>query len=639
MNDLERDLRDLLETRSREGTVPSTPAPAVLRRARRRQVGTVLTAAVGTAAVVVGAVVGLRAVNASNPEPRPGGVPTIDVGEDGIALPFAAITPPEGWTVLVPEGDMRIVQLTNFEPEFGTACFDEGAIELPPLGAILIVERFADGAEPTDPAWPVTLSEAGPEAPPCRGAQEETFGGPEVFSATWQEGTTRFVATAAFGGEAPDEVRELMTSAFGSMRVFPDEPLLEPLGDSPAIALDSSTTPIGTVTLYAYRDGFEGGTSWLGVAGPAGSGLTGAGSIGDEIPTGDESVTMILDAWGGVVWGDVAAVAERAELRTVEGVTFPAELIALPSDLLAEGHAAVWGVVEGETSDRVTTILYDTDGNVLNGIVPVGPRVTIATGTDPEGGPWELYLDVTSEGTGLGFGFEQGGGGGGCCLTPLEGDLRLDGFGSGGGEPSDITALASDAVARVVFEASSGATFEGGLYPVPDESLGIAQVALVIVPSGVEVAGDLIALDADGNELGREAVGDLGEPVGPTPEIDAVWSMLRQARDAVASWASEHDSSFKVFTLASLADSAQQIAWNVSGQGKPVPGEVSVRGVAPAGGSESTGWSGWKVVLVSITPDLEHTYCIAVNIDENGGGNYRYGTQDAASYEECRGGW
>jgi hypothetical protein len=32
-------------------------------------------------------------------------------------------------------------------------------------------------------------------------------------------------------------------------------------------------------------------------------------------------------------------------------------------------------------------------------------------------------------------------------------------------------------------------------------------------------------------------------------------------------------------------------------------------------------------------------FCIAINIDENGGGNYRYGTQDAATYEECRGGW
>jgi hypothetical protein len=49
------------------------------------------------------------------------------------------------------------------------------------------------------------------------------------------------------------------------------------------------------------------------------------------------------------------------------------------------------------------------------------------------------------------------------------------------------------------------------------------------------------------------------------------------------------------------------------------------------------------VVLVSATVGVQgsvgSTYCIAVNIDENGGGNFRYGTQRGASYEECRGGW
>ena len=78
--------------------------------------------------------------------------------------------------------------------------------------------------------------------------------------------------------------------------------------------------------------------------------------------------------------------------------------------------------------------------------------------------------------------------------------------------------------------------------------------------------------------------------------------------------------------------------WNAAGAREPVPNGVSIRGVAPAGGSELTGWSGWNVVLVSITPDLEHIYCVAVNIDEGGGENFRCGL-DASTYEECRGGW
>jgi hypothetical protein len=96
--------------------------------------------------------------------------------------------------------------------------------------------------------------------------------------------------------------------------------------------------------------------------------------------------------------------------------------------------------------------------------------------------------------------------------------------------------------------------------------------------------------------------------------------------------------------LKSLENEAQtsirEIAWNASGPGKPVPGEVSIRGVERAGGSELTGLSGWTVAIVSTTPPPNGlTYCIAVNIDEGGGGNFRYGTQDAASYSECRGGW
>jgi hypothetical protein len=95
----------------------------------------------------------------------------------------------------------------------------------------------------------------------------------------------------------------------------------------------------------------------------------------------------------------------------------------------------------------------------------------------------------------------------------------------------------------------------------------------------------------------------------------------------------------KTFTLDEAVSSVPDVPWNASGAGRPVQNEVSIRGVAPAGGSEPSGWSGWDLVLVSITPDLGQTYCLAVNIDENGGGNFRYGTQDAATYEECRGGW
>ena len=39
------------------------------------------------------------------------------------------------------------------------------------------------------------------------------------------------------------------------------------------------------------------------------------------------------------------------------------------------------------------------------------------------------------------------------------------------------------------------------------------------------------------------------------------------------------------------------------------------------------------------TGSIGQTYCIAVNVDDGGGGNFRYGLQDAGTYAECRGGW
>ena len=292
----------------------------------------------------------------------------------------------------------------------------------------------------------------------------------------------------------------------------------------------------------------------------------------------------------------------------------------------------MWGIAPG-ADDRATIVGYDADGNALgNPVLPAGPRVTIATGNDPDGGPWTLYLEPLADGTGIGFGFGSSGGGGGCCLKPLTSDFRLDGWGSGSNQPSDITALASDAVTRVEFEPANDDQIEGALYPVPDESLRVPQVALVIVPSDVQLEGDLVAYDADGHELGREFVGEIGEIGGPTPEIDAVWDLPPRSSRCGPEVGREPRRLVGDLHPGRGRQLGSGRALECLGAGRPVPNQVSIRGVAPAGGTELNGLSGWDVVLVSVTPDLGQTYCIAVNIDENGGGNFRYGTQDAATY-------
>jgi hypothetical protein len=646
MNDLEGDVREILNSKAREASISDEPTRAVVARARRRQLGTVITATLAAALLVAGSLIGLRSLLGADPaNQRPATPPVLPDAPDGfrpVALPQLSLAYPDDWSLVALQPDRtreRLLQLANFELGPGSGACEQGW-SLPQAGVLLEV-RLGALQDPL-PSWPTPLGVEPGAARPC--------GADRRLAASWEANGTAYSATGLFAADAVQADVDLLERAFETLTFPKAVPQTEELLGISNLVLESADSPVGPVVLYAFADleevVRERPSYWIGIAGPIGSGLSGASSIGRDVPIADESVTMTLDTWGGVVWGDVSSEAVRAELRTVEGLTFPADLLPLAQSIGLPSHQAVWGIIQGATADRVTTLLYNGQGTALNTYFPAGSRVPIATGTDPEGGPWELYLEPTNEGTGLGFGFTHHGGGGGCCLRPLKGDFRLDGWGSGGDEPSDITALGSEAVTRLEFEAASGERIEGALYAVPDASLGIPQVGLVIVPSSVALEGQLVAYGASGDELAREDVGDNPEPAGPTTEIDVVWDRLRRARDVVQEYEARHQGSLSGFdaTEARKIDpgigGAPGIRWN---DGSLASGDVSIRGVARAGGSELTGLSGWTVALVSATVgpngSVGAVYCIAVNIDENGGGNFRYGTQDAANYEECRGGW
>jgi hypothetical protein len=378
---------------------------------------------------------------------------------------------------------------------------------------------------------------------------------------------------------------------------------------------------LGPLALYVYAsDG-----RWLGVIGPPWFRL-GAAKVGMEPPEGDEDVTMVLGEYGGVVWGIASQAAVRAELFTVEGKTFPAELVALSESVGWRDIQAVWGVIEGETSDRVTTLLYDSDGSVLNPTYPLGPDVTIAEGTHPDGGPWRLYVKVSNDGAGLSFAFEEHGAGGGCCMRPLgKNDLYQLGF-SGSSDrsiPHDIEGLASTRVARVEYLHADGRVFEGDLYPIPDRFIGPASALLIFVPGDVPIDGEVVAYDASGTVLQRQELSRDGEPAGPTAEIDAVWKSLRAARDAVSRYLREAGTLVGM-TPEDMAALVPDVEFNASASA--VPNEVSLRGATER-----------EIALVSTTENGD-VYCIAVEATE-GGGNYGYGRQDAATPNECHGGW
>jgi hypothetical protein len=660
MNDLERELRTMFVRREHDTTDPPRTPPGLIRRTRTRQALIVTTSIATVVVVAIASLSVIRAVSRDDgvlPADDQIVLPDAPPGFGSAALPFASIAYPEDWYLLdtspllpmgvgrpyvVPSGP--VLQLANFDPDLphSPRCMVDPD-SLPEDGVLLTVGVMtpdeAEFANPPSGPWPVTLE-------PLPSNQDPVcVGGPRPRIAVWTAPNGLiYWANAGHGSDASQADIQAMQRAFASLAFPPtDQPQMSRMAafqsqGTPRAVLGTERIGSSVATLVAY---VELNTAlWVGVSGDDDGSCCLGGAFAPHSGSTVEPITSTISITpdGTLVYGVISPDVAEVELVTSNGDALPVSIADLPPSMGYEDRV-VWGIAPG-ADERATIVGYDADGDLIgNPILPAGPRVTIATGEDPEGGPWELYLEPTNDGTGLGFGFETGGGGGGCCLKPLNGDFRLDGWGTGGGEPSDITALASEAVTRVVFESASGVEVEGGVYPIPDESLGIPQVALVIVPSDVPLEGDLAAFDDDGNELGREVITqDEGEPPGPTPEIDAVWSLLRRARDAIGRWEAEHGHSLEGFSLEAAREAFPEIAWNASGVGKPVPGEVSIRGLAPAGGDELSGWSGWTLALVGATPNLQ-TYCIAVNIDENGGGNFRYGIQDAEDYPECRGGW
>src|SRR5436190_18198555 len=112
MNDTERDLRELFESKARDaGTAPPVTRE-VLRRGRRRQIGTVVVAGVTALAVAAVAVVSLQALHGSDTS-----VPGGSTGNPAFTATIQNFTlaVPEGWTLIDqwPLGSLMAVDQTS----------------------------------------------------------------------------------------------------------------------------------------------------------------------------------------------------------------------------------------------------------------------------------------------------------------------------------------------------------------------------------------------------------------------------------------------------------------------------------------------------------------------------------------------
>jgi hypothetical protein len=145
---------------------------------------------------------------------------------------------------------------------------------------------------------------------------------------------------------------------------------------------------------------------------------------------------------------------------------------------------------------------------------PIGPIVEIGRGQE-DGFSWQysVYESTMGTCTRLEMDGAQGGGASESCgiigLGGGDGSLTIGGVGTGTNMPTQIDGFATDEVAEIWIETDQGPVAASMM------ALGIVdmegQAFIAFVPGGRQI-GDVVALDADGSEIGRESV-DLP----PTP--------------------------------------------------------------------------------------------------------------------------
>lgn len=282
----------------------------------------------------------------------------------------------------------------------------------------------------------------------------------------------------------------------------------------------------------------------------------------------------------------------------------------------------------------------DGDRSVLptDGPAPGETSLLIASG-EHDGERWTMRV-TSSPGSGLGlsWGYEALGAGGG-GISPMRRGRIFQGYGGSSSPdhpdndatrpplPIGISGQVAVQAERVQLRLERGPVVEAALYRLPDELIGPAKVFLLFVPGDtLLLAGDLVAYDGSGAELGREYL-DLS-PVSlfpkvleeSPPEAVAVMKDLQLAGAVVGRYFNTHGS-YSGLDPDSASAIAFEVVFNTSSVA--IPGEVSIRVSGPQ-----------SLVLASATADgAIYSACM----DSPGGSVY--GRNDTSDPRGCTNGW
>ena len=136
---------------------------------------------------------------------------------------------------------------------------------------------------------------------------------------------------------------------------------------------------------------------------------------------------------------------------------------------------------------------------------------------------------------------------------------------------------------------------------------------------------ELVAYDANGVELARQQTSP-GEPEGPTPEIDAAWTLLRSARDELARYGAKQAFDELLIVANESTRNIDYVVWRSAEAGR-------MSGPSRCGSTTDRH-------LVALTQaETGEIYCVGMEIAEDGGATIRYGSLNALTYDDCSGGW
>src|SRR5215212_2307999 len=393
MNDTERDLRELFESKAREAGAPVRVTADVLRRGRRRQVGTVAVGTFTALAVTAAAVVGLQALTRGDTESVPGDPP----GNPSFTATIQnfALTVPQLWTLIdqvplalnmavstsssfscvgrpieagsgqqarptttkdcattdaqtaqtpepIPLGGLPMLTLSNEDPGLGGVACNAGGT--PPAGSATLYIALDYGAT-RGPGWESAYPvERGPLTNVLDGdvPVDEMPCGPGGYS-RFQAGGQPFIAWAGFGAGVSDTDRQAIADIFDGMQVS-DAALTPPSSDVPG---------------YVLAGGAVGGdTPWTLEVSPSDTNVD-MHVIGGRWPggVGDFTVPDVPIERGqgdGFVFGAVAFEADRVELRPADGSEpIAGSILRLPESLDAPFNAFV---VPSSAAGRIVAV-------------------------------------------------------------------------------------------------------------------------------------------------------------------------------------------------------------------------------------------------------------------------------------------